>query len=170
MSARQQHPATLDVADLLADCEIRRQRRSGPGGQHRNKVETAIFIEHKPTGVTAEASERRSQETNRQRAIFRLRMNLAAEVRSKSIEANPSELWQSRCKSGKMSVNPQHEDFPALLAEALDHIGAHAWDVKAAAQCLGCSTSQLVRLLAMEPRALATVNDERQSRNLNRLK
>ena len=30
-----------------------------------------------------------------------------------------SELWQSRCRGGKISVNPGHDDFPALLHEYL---------------------------------------------------
>ena len=36
------HPAALPFDALLKECEVRRLRRSGPGGQHRNKVETAV--------------------------------------------------------------------------------------------------------------------------------
>ena len=165
------HPASLELAELLKHCQVRRQRRSGPGGQHRNKVETAIFIEHQPSGVTAEACERRSQEANRQQAVFRLRVNLAIDVRSEiSAAAPPSELWQSRCRGGKIAINVEHDDFPAVLAEAMDHIHAHAWDVTAAAQVLTCSTSQFVKLLQKEPRALAVVNHHRAERNLHPLK
>src|SRR5688572_10496311 len=116
------HPAMLDDAALLAACEIRRQRRSGPGGQHRNKVETAVVITHSPTGIQGEASERRSQEQNRQVAILRLRINLAIHHRTEvSAERyEPSELWRQRCRSQRISINPQHEDFPAILAEALN--------------------------------------------------
>jgi len=164
------HPAALLEEKLLKSCDIRRQRRSGPGGQHRNKVETAIFIEHRPTGVTAEASERRSQEANRRQAIFRLRLNLAVEVRGEVDADAPSELWAHRCRGGKIAVNPQHDDFPALLAEALDHIHAREGDVKAAAEALGCSTSQLVKLLGKEPPALASVNRLRAAHGLHALK
>ena len=76
-----QHPAGLPRDELLRDCDVRRQRRSGPGGQHRNKVETGIFIEHTPTGVRAEATEQRSQPKNQEIAIWRLRVRLAVEVR-----------------------------------------------------------------------------------------
>ena len=170
------HPAALDESELLKQCEIRRQRRSGPGGQHRNKVETAIFIEHTPTGVTAEACERRSQEANREKAIFRLRVNLAIDVRSEipSCESTDgvfvSELWRGRSRGGKISVNAEHTDFPALLAEALDHIHVREWDVKSAAETLGCSTSQLVKFLHKEPRALAMINQVRSERGLRPLK
>ena len=171
MSNRQPHPATLQKDALLAECDVRRQRRSGPGGQHRNKVETAIFIEHTPTGVTAEACERRSQEANRQQAVFRLRVNLAIDARSDVAEKTPpSELWRSRSLGRKVTVSAEHDDFPAILAEALDRIHARQWDVKAAAETLGCSTSQLVKLLQKEPRALAVVNQKRRERDLHALK
>ena len=56
------HPARLDPDALAAECDFRRTRRSGPGGRNRNKVETAVILTHRLTGVTAEASERRTQE------------------------------------------------------------------------------------------------------------
>src|SRR5262249_15351793 len=68
------HPAALPVEELLADCDVRRTRRSGPGGQRRNKVETAVTIVHRPTTISAEASERRSQAENCTLALFRLRL------------------------------------------------------------------------------------------------
>src|SRR5262245_50472809 len=156
------HPAETSERELLAECAVTRTRRSGPGGQHRNKVETAVILEHRPTGVLAEASERRSQEENRQRALFRLRLNLALAVRTSRSEGDwPSALWRSRCRSGRIAVNPEHDDFPALLAEALDVVAAQQFDVRAAGARLGCTPSQLLRLLKDEPRALAAVNQER---------
>ena len=164
------HPAAQGEAALLADCTVRRGRRGGPGGQHRNKVETAIVIEHGPTGIRAEASERRSQEENRRAAVFRLRVNLALEVRTPIDETHTaSELWQSRCRNGKISVAPTHRDYPALLAEALDAIDSEDIDVAAAAHRLGCSTSQLTKLLKTEPRALTQINEARKAIGLRKL-
>jgi len=57
---------------LLADCEVTFYRASGPGGQHRNKAETAVRIVHLPTGTTAVAAAERSQSQNRERALERL--------------------------------------------------------------------------------------------------
>lgn len=170
MSSFHGHPAAWPIEKLLAECQSRRQRRSGPGGQHRNKVETAWWICHAPTGVAAEASERRSQAENRRQALFRLRVNLALEIR-RPIPADyqPSPLWQSRRQSGRMSVNPEHEDFPALLAEALDVLACSSAEPRLAAEKLGCTASQLVKFLKKEPRALALVNTWRKAAGLHPL-
>lgn len=167
MSANSTHPAVLPTDQLLAECEIRRGRRRGPGGQHRNKVETAVVIQHTPTGVKGEATERRSQEQNRRMAILRLRVNLALSVR-REVDANkpPSDLWRSRCKSGRIAVSDSHDDFPALLAEALDVISAHEMEMKSAGQSLGCTPSQLTKLLKLESRALQIINDHRRQLEL----
>src|SRR6516162_5640872 len=157
------HPAALPIPQLLQECSVRRTRRSGPGGQRRNKVETAVVIEHQPTGISAEASERRSQEENRQEALFRLRLTLAVESRLPVEMPHPaSELWRRRCRDGKVLVNPRHDDFPALLAEALDVLASCGNDLKAAAESLGCTPSQLTKLLQLERRAIAAVNQARE--------
>jgi len=161
------HPAALPPDILHARCRETRTRRSGPGGQHRNKVETAIVLFDPVTEISAEASERRSQADNRRMAIFRLRMNLAIEFRTDAtLLTTPSELWTTRCRHGRISINPSHDDYPALLAEALDWIVANEWDVSAAAEQLQATTSQIIRLLKHEPRALTLVNRERQQRDL----
>ncbi|MBS0262268.1 MAG: peptide chain release factor-like protein [Planctomycetes bacterium] len=171
MPAPSLHPAQLPVDRLLADCELQRTRRSGPGGQHRNKVETAVVITHVPTGTTAEASERRSQEENKAVAVFRLRMRLALDLRIPCPgNAAPSLLWQTRCRGGKISVNSEHSDFPALVAEALDLLHAQNYDLKATASILECTTSQLIKFLQQEPRAMLVVNAERERNGLHRLK
>lgn len=162
-----QHPAALPLNELKDRCKETRTRRSGPGGQHRNKVETAVVLLDPVTGISAEASERRSQPENRRVAIFRLRLNLALGVRSAvSSDAGPSDLWMSRCRNGRISINPSHDDFPSLLAEALDRISMCDLDVSSAAQELQATTSQVIRLLRYEPRALALVNREREQRDL----
>jgi hypothetical protein len=157
------HPAALPTDELLADCRVDRTRGSGPGGQHRNKTETAIVITHLPTGVRGEASERRSQGENLAQAKFRLRVELAIEVRAPRSEA-PSSLWIGRIGGERIAISPTHDDFPAILAEALDCLAAEEWSATAAAAWLGISTSQLVKLLKLAPRALGRLNAEQAAR------
>jgi hypothetical protein len=170
MSQSNDHPASIRPEQLWAECEVRRLRRSGPGGQHRNKVETAISLHHLPTGVRAEANERRSQAQNRTEALFRLRVNLALEVRRPcGPDDTPGPLWQSRCGGGLLKVSDSHDDFPALLAEALDVLAACNADPKPSAAILGCTPSQLVRFLKLDPRALLLVNRWRRERQMHSL-
>lgn len=166
----QSHPAALTLEALARDCRVSTTRRSGPGGQHRNKVETAVVIEHLPTGISAEANERRSQDLNKQLAWFRLRLKLALAVRSEAPPQSPSELWRSRAKGGKLLVSSEHADFPSLLAEALDQAAADQFELTKSAERLGVSTTQLVRFLAQEPAALLLVNNQRKQRNLQPLR
>lgn len=62
---------------LLAQCEVQAHRASGPGGQHRNKAETAVRLVHAPSGVTAEGKDERSRAQNLRIALGRLREKLA---------------------------------------------------------------------------------------------
>src|SRR3954462_10278088 len=131
------HPADLAPAKLLAECVVRRQRRSGPGGQHRNKVQTAVVLIHQPTGIRSEATEQRSQAANQQVAIHRLRVKLAIRVRSNNeicSGRSVSPLWRSRLRMQRISIAPTHEHFPSPLAEALDCLSTLDFDVKECAQ------------------------------------
>ena len=163
------HPATLDPNALMRDCAVTRTRGSGPGGQHRNKVETAVVLTHTPTGTTGQASERRSQEANRKVALFRLRVNLALAIRTAPGVA-PSATWASRVKARRLAINPSHDDFPALLAEALDHLHQHRGNPAPAAAVLGVSATQLIKLLRHDPRALEQVNALRATRGQHPLR
>ncbi len=163
------HPARLPTDQLLKQCDVRRQRRSGPGGQHRNKVETAVVITHRESGIQGAASERRSQEQNRQVALFRLRLKLAIDLRqAPSVEA-PSELWLERVQKRRLAVSPDHEDYPSLLSEAMDRIQMHKGDAVSAASDLETSTSQLLKLLRHQPRAMELVNGLRRQHKRKKL-
>jgi RF-1 domain len=164
------HPAALPINDLHRLCDVKRTRRGGPGGQHRNKVETAVVVTHRPTGLTGQAAERRSQDLNFQEAIHRLRVQLALEVRTAvQGDAPPSKLWRLRVRSRKLVVSVEHDDFPALLAEALDRLAACEWDAATAATELGLTTTQLVKLMKLEPRAFGQLNSKRLERRLKPL-
>jgi hypothetical protein len=159
------HPAALGLTELLDECDVRFTRRGGPGGQNRNKVETAAILTHRPSGLMAEASERRSQSENRRVALHRLRLALARSIR-RPIDPDqpPSARWQSRSRGGRIGVNPSHEDFPALLAEALDQLDATVGDPSLASKRLGCTPSQLIKLVKADGPAFAAWNAGRRAR------
>jgi len=164
------HPACLPADTLLSQCDERRLRTSGPGGQHRNKVETAVVLKHRPTGLVGAASERRAQGENRRMALRRLRLALATEIRSAEPRGEPSALWRSRCPKGRIACNPRHEDFPALLAEALDVLTACDWHPGPAGEALGCSGSQLTRFVREHRPAWEHLNRARTAAGLGRLR
>lgn len=161
------HPGCVSDEVLRAQCVVERMRGSGPGGQHRNKVETGIRLRHQPTGLTAQATERRSQAENLKAALERLRWELVFSIRQDVFdEVSISELWRSRCQNGKLKVNPQHRDYPLLVAEALDVLANVGCDMKPAAERLDCTTSQLTRFFRDDPRVFAHVNAQRRKANL----
>jgi hypothetical protein len=82
----------------------------------------------------------------------------------------PSTLWQSRSGGGVLKLSAEHDDFPGLVAEVLDLLAALDADPKRAATRLGCTPSQLIRLLKLEPRALALVNRWRRDRQMHAIR
>ena len=172
MMEKRVHPACLGEEELLRRCRVVLGKCRGPGGQNRNKVETSVTVIYEPTGAQGYASERRSQKENRGEAVFRLRMRLAVEERGWwSLREVPTELWKSRCgKGGSFAVNAEHEDTPALVAEALDVLSLLKWDVRKAAMLLEVTSSQLMKFLKEHPKAWVMVNQEREKRGAGKLR
>jgi len=140
----------LNDAALLRQCLEERYRASGPGGQRRNKVETALRLRHPPSGVVAQAEESRSLEENRVRALRRVRERIALEVRAPFDLASPAlppELLAQRGPRGALSVNPRNAVYPLVLAATLDALAAAEGSYARAARALGVTTSQLLRFL-----------------------
>ena len=66
---------------LALETRIQTFRSGGPGGQHRNKVESAVRLTHIPTGITVVVAKHRSQIRNRDLAFERLAKRLLDRVK-----------------------------------------------------------------------------------------
>jgi protein subunit release factor B len=67
-----------DLEAIKAHTRVTFFRSGGPGGQHRNKTQTAVRLVHEPTGLTVVAADERSQHRNLTVAFDRLRRKLIA--------------------------------------------------------------------------------------------
>ena len=165
------HPANLPLEELAKQCQVNFTRRKGPGGQHRNKVETAVVLTHLPSNVTAEANNARSQKENRVAAVWRLRLKLAIVKRTtRQLESSPGELLRSKLKSGKLECSVSHDDYPAVVAEVLDLLEHFSGDTGRLAEHLITSSSQILKLARKEDGVLRALNLIRKNNDLPGLK
>ncbi|KAK6919836.1 Peptide chain release factor class I [Dillenia turbinata] len=165
---------SLPDEKLLTQCQMDTFRVSGPGGQHRNRRDSAVRLKHLPTGIVAQAVEDRSQHKNRTSALQRLRVLLALKVRnSVYLEAYspPPELLQIlpakstiRGSDCGQQIGPNNPKFIPGMQALLDLIHAVEGSISDAAKLLGLSTGALSRLILSDDSLRMAVNELRASK------
>ncbi|KAJ0025074.1 hypothetical protein Pint_06876 [Pistacia integerrima] len=167
----------LSNEELMRECEMNTFKASGPGGQHRNKRESAVRLKHLPTGVTAQAVEDRSQHMNRASALNRLRILLALKVRNNvnlDTYSPPQELLQIlplkstiRGSDCGPQIGPNNRKFVLGMQALLDLIYTVEGSVSETAKLLGLSTGALSRLILSDDSLRMAVNELRISKGQN---
>lgn len=163
MSSRREHTGScshaelrkrLDFPDakLLAECEVHRYRASGPGGQHRNKVSSAVRLRHIPSDLVTIGTESRLQNENRMRALKRLRAAIALVAR---VPLPPRIVWPETVNvvSGRLRVSESNPAIHHVIALVLDAFTDCRGQLADAAKSLGLTSSSLTRFLKEHPKA-----------------
>jgi len=162
----------LSDDELLRQCSVDTFRASGPGGQKRNKTDSAVRLRHHPTGLQSQAFESRSQHENRELALRRLRATIAIEVRRPVVRegyTTPPEL-QRILPHQRNQIGARHPEFWRGAQALLDLFAACGHSVSETAVHLGLSTGQLSRLITGEPELLRAVNALRARHGLRELR
>lgn len=108
----------------LDDIKLITTKGSGPGGQHRNKVESAVIATHIPTGISVKIESDRSQHKNKAAAldILASRVHQKALMAHKdSINTNRRVLTGSGERGDKIRTYREQED------KIVDHISGKTW-------------------------------------------
>ncbi|MDB4958942.1 MAG: uncharacterized protein JWO36_6511 [Myxococcales bacterium] len=160
---------------LIAQCEVDRYRASGPGGQHRNKTESAVRLRHKLTGVSAIGEDSRSQAENKMHAVRRLRSAIALEVREPVVlePYRPSPRLAALVAGGTapLGAKTKHTgEYWTAMAELLDLLVAGGLEIAATAQRLGITTGAMSKLLLHDETIARTVNDLRRAKGMRPLR
>ncbi len=75
---RRKEITAINLKKLVNEVDVETMRSGGPGGQHVNKTSSAVRLTHRPTGIQVRVESDRSQHRNRQLAMERLHIILAA--------------------------------------------------------------------------------------------
>ncbi|MCP4376059.1 MAG: peptide chain release factor-like protein [bacterium] len=167
-----------DLTKLAGDCRIDRYKSRGPGGQHKNKVETAIRVVHEPSGLSAQGQQTRSQLRNKTLALRNLRMHIACSCRQPQDLTKltipdeiaeylqpPSDSAPQKQNKRKLSMGSGNWYFWPVAAVVLDVFDSSQGQLSTASTALGISTANLAAFLRGDRHLLQAAQSIRKIHN-----
>ncbi len=116
-----------DRQSMLKVCRIDYFKAGGPGGQHKNKNQTAVRLLHKPSNTIVTASSQRSQKANFEVAVAALKAKLdklnfvpkkripTKTPKSIIIKRKEDKKARSKKKQGRRSVDEDIKKISSLM-------------------------------------------------------
>lgn len=163
-------PRWLDLSEqaLLSTCHFDAFRGPGPGGQKRNKTSNSVRLIHEPTGIHVVAGESRSLLENKLRAIRRLKLRLATDIRY-PIELRWFEppAWIDAVRQlRRLAVSHRNEHYARTASLVLDLLQVRNGSVGDVGKLLGVTTTSIVKFLEEEHQLWAAANAIRKNAGL----
>lgn len=106
------------------DVEFVAVRGSGPGGQHRNKTNSAVVLKHVSTGTVVRCESERSQHQNKRIAMQMLQDRLANDARN---AASALEAADRKMQVGSGERGDKRRTIAVQRDEVIDHITGRRW-------------------------------------------